>query len=181
MRAVSTPVGRCRIRSFAAPNRIGPAAQDRGDELVDDRVGIGRDLVDEPDAQRCLGVETLAGQEVAPRVRADLGQHERRDDGRDDPEPHLREAENGVGGGDRDVGARDQPAPAAERVAVYARDHRSGAGVDRLAHLVQAHRVLDVLVVGEVDRRALPLDVGAGAEGGAFAGEDDGARVADQR
>ena len=98
-----------------------------------------------------------------------------------DPEPHLGEAEDGVGGGDCDVRARHQPAPAAERVAVHPRDHRRRAGVDRLAHLVQPHRVLDVLVVGQVDRGALPLDVGPGTEGGAFAREDDGACVADQR
>ncbi len=79
------------------------------------------------------------------------------------------------------VGARDETAPAAERVAVHPRDDRRRAGVDRLAHLVQAHRVFDVLVIGEVDGRALPLDVGAGAEALALAGEDDDAGVPDQR
>ena len=53
------------------------------------------------------------------------------------------------------------------------------AGVDRLEHPVQPHRVLDVLVVGEVDRRALPLDVGSCAEARALAREDDRARVPD--
>ena len=39
-------------------------------------------------------------------------------------------------------------------------------------------RVLDVLLVAEVDRRALPLDVGSGAEALALAGQHHGARVA---
>ncbi len=57
----------------------------------------------------------------------------------------------------------------------------TGAGQESIAseHPEEAHRVLDVLVVGEVDRGALPLDVGAGAEAGALAGEHDGACVSD--
>jgi hypothetical protein len=117
-------------------DRIGAAAQDRIEEAVDDGVRSVRDLVHQSDVQRRVGVEALAGEEVAPRMRADLRQHERRDDGGNDPEPHLGEAEDGVGRGDCDVRARRQPAPAAERVAVHARDHRRRAGVDRLAHLV---------------------------------------------
>src|SRR5262249_44126979 len=48
-----------------------------------------------------------------------------------------------------------------------------------LAHAVELERVLDVLLVGQVDRRALPLDVGAGAERLTLPGEDDRASVAD--
>ena len=64
---------------------------------------------------------------------------------------------------------------------MHAADDGSGAGVDRLQHPVEAHRVLDVLVVGEVDRRSLPLDVGSRTEARALAGENDRARVADVR
>ena len=111
----------------------------------------------------------------------DPRQDERRDDGGDDPELHLREAEHRVGRGDRDVGARDEARTAAERVTVDTRDDRGAAGPDRLAHPVQPHRVVDVLLVREVDRAALPLDVRAGAEGRARAREDDRAGVADIR
>ena len=58
-------------------------------------------------------------------------------------------------------------------------DHGRGTGVDRLEHAVEPHRVLDVLVVVELDRDALPLHVRAGAEARPFAREDDRARVAD--
>ncbi len=59
----------------------------------------------------------------------------------------------------------------------------TGAGqrVDCLQHAVQAHRVLDVRLVVEVDRRPLPFHVGAGAERRPLAREDDRARVADVR
>ena len=62
---------------------------------------------------------------------------------------------------------------------LHARHDGSGAAVDCLAHLEEAQRVRDVLLVAEVDGRALPLDVRAGAERLAVPGEDDGARVAD--
>src|SRR5207247_2109877 len=61
------------------------------------------DLVDEADAERRRGVEPLAGEEVAPRRLADLLEHERGDDGRDDPETDLREPEDGVRRGNGDV------------------------------------------------------------------------------
>ena len=62
-----------------------------------------------------------------------------------------------------------------------AADHRGGTGVDRLEHGVETHRVGDVLLVGQVDRRALPLDVSAGAERRPVAFEQYTARVADVR
>ena len=98
-----------------------------------------------------------------------------------DSEPDLREPERRVRPGDRDVRARDEPRAAAERVAVHDADDRRRARVDRLQHPVQAHRVLDVLLVREVDRGALPLDVGARAEARPLSGEDDRARVVDVR
>jgi hypothetical protein len=44
---------------------------------------------------------------------------------------------------------------------------------------VQPQRVLGVLLEGEVDRGALPLDVGAGAEARALSREHDHTGVAD--
>ena len=70
-----------------------------------------------------------------------------------------------------------RPAAAAERVALHARDDRRRAGVDRLEHLPQPPRVVDVLLVAELDRGAHPLDVGAGAEALALAREHDRARA----
>jgi hypothetical protein len=61
---------------------------------------------------------------------------------------------------------------------VNSTDDRGGTGVDRLQHSVEAQRVLDVLVVGELDRRALPLDVSPGAEARPVSGEDDDTGVA---
>src|SRR5918996_4269495 len=71
---------------------------------------------------------------------------------------------------------RDESDAAAERVAVGADDHRGRAMVDRLEHLPEAARVLDVLLVAELDRGAHPLDVCPGAEALALAGEHDRAR-----
>jgi len=49
------------------------------DDSLDGCVEIGRDLADEPDAKRGLGVEALARDEVAPRSsRPDLRERERR-------------------------------------------------------------------------------------------------------
>ena len=53
------------------------------------------------------------------------------------------------------------------------RDDRRRAAIDRLAHPVEPQRVFGVLLEREVDRRALPLDVRAGAEARAVPGEDN--------
>ncbi len=84
-----------------------------------------------------------------------------------------------VGLGDRDVRRRDESCAAAERMALRADDDRRGAAVDRLEHLAHRVRVRDVLVERERDRRAHPLDIGAGAKARALAGEDDCSRAAD--
>jgi hypothetical protein len=148
----------------------------RRDALIEVPVG---DLADEPDAQCHLGAEALASEEVAPRVGADPREDEGGDDRGHDSEPDLREAEDRLRIRDDDVRAGDEPAATAERVAVHARQHGRRAAVDRLAHRVEPQRVRDVLLVGQVDGRALPFDVRARAEGLALAGEDDRARVAD--
>ena len=157
------------------------ACEDVAHDLLGPLAGILRDLRHEPDAQRHLGPEALARDEVAARVAADLREDERRDHRRDDPEAHLGEPEGRVRPRHRDVGARDEAGAAAEREAVDAADDGRGAGVDRLEHAVEPHRVLDVLVVGEVDRRSLPLDVRTRAERRPFALEEHRAGVADVR
>ena len=162
-------------------NRDRAAREDVVDDLLGALARVLRNLGHEPDLESDLRAEPLARDEVAPSGAADLGENERRDDGRDDPETHLGEPEDRVGPRNGDVGARHEPAAAAEREAVHAADHRRGARVDRLEHGVQPHRVLDVLVVGEVDRRSLPLDVRAGAERWPLAFEEHRARVSDVR
>jgi hypothetical protein len=114
-----------------------------------------------------------------PRSGADLREDERRDDRGDDPEAHFREPEDRVGPRDCDVGTRNQSRASAQGEAVHAADDRRRAGVDRLEHAVELHRVLDVLVVREVDRSPLPFDVGSRAERGALALEEDSTSVAD--
>jgi dihydrodipicolinate synthase/N-acetylneuraminate lyase len=164
------------------PNRLRPAREEGLDDRGDGLRWIARHLVYQPDAERDVGSETLARQEPAPgRPGPDLREDERRDDGGNDPQPNLREPEHRLLGRDRDVGARDEAAAAAERVAVNLDHHRSRAAVDRLAHPEEPEGVLDVLLVGKVDRGALPLDVGAGAEVLALTGEDYGTRVPDIR
>src|SRR4029450_11947737 len=108
----------------------------------------------ETDAECRLRVEALTGEEVAPRMLPDLRQHKWRDDGRDDPELHLAEAEDCLGCGDRNVCAGREAGAAAECVPVDACDDRSWAAVDRLAHPVEPERVVDVVLEGELDCRA---------------------------
>ena len=90
-----------------------------------------------------------------------------------DPEPRLGEPEARAGLGDDEVGDRAQPDPASEREPVHAGDDRRRTGVDRLEHLGHGHRVVLVRLAVEVERRAHPRHVGAGAERRPVAGKDD--------
>ena len=98
-------------------------------------------------------------------AEADLRKRERGDHRRHDPELRLAEREHRRRLGDHDVRARDEPAAAAERVPLHTRDDRRRAAVDCVEHRAQPKRVGDVLLQGEVRRRAHPLHVGAGREG----------------
>ncbi len=69
-----------------------------------------------------------------------------------------------------------RPMPAAEREPVHAGDDRRRTRVDRLEHLGHRHRVVLVRLAVEVERRAHPRDVGAGAERRPVAGQDDAAQ-----
>src|SRR5205814_63823 len=70
---------------------FGARRQQLADDALDRAVELVRHFVDEADSPGRQGVEPFAGEEVAPRVRADPREHERRDDGGDDPELDLRE------------------------------------------------------------------------------------------
>ena len=177
--AVASPVGCSRTSCFAARTASGPPWSSAS-TTCHGAVEIVGDLVHEADAQRRLCVEALAREEVASRcARPDARNDEGRDDGGDDAEPHLRVAEDRVGSRHRDVAAGDEPRAAAEREALDASHDRRRARLDGFQHAIEPHRVLDVLVEGEVDRRALPLDVGAGAKAAALPGEHHAAGVAD--
>ncbi len=146
-------------------HRFRPAGEEVSDDPLDSFVEVLGDLVHEPDPERGVGVEALAGEEVAARrARADAREHEGRDDGRNDPQAHFREAEDRIEAGDGHVGAGDDARAAAEGEPLNTGDDGRRASVDRLEHPVEPHRVRDVLVVGEVDRGALPLHVRSGAE-----------------
>jgi dihydrodipicolinate synthase/N-acetylneuraminate lyase len=161
-------------------NGGGTGVEELADDPLDGGVEVICHLVDEADPQRRLGAEAFAGEEVAPRGSgADPGQHERGDHRRNDPQLDLREAEGRVRRRDRDVRARCQPAAAAEAIALNPGNDGDGGGVDRLEHAEEPKRVLDVLLVGEVDRGALPLHVRACAEALALPGEHHGARITD--
>src|SRR5207248_10835759 len=100
------------------------------DDSVDRYVELVGDLVHEADAQRRLGVEALAGDEIAARrAGTDLRERERRDHRGDDPELHLRERERRVTGRDCDVGRCDEARAAAERVTLYPCEHWDEAAV----------------------------------------------------
>ena len=105
-----------RTSSLAALTAVGPAVSSSANTAIDRGVEIrhGTTSCTRPIASARRGVEALAGQEERARVRrADLRQHEGRDDRRNDAELDFGEAENRVVGGDRDVADGGQPgAPA---------------------------------------------------------------------
>jgi hypothetical protein len=143
-------------------------------------VEIGGDLVDEADPQRRRRIDPLAGEEVpAARGSGRSSRAPSGDHSGDDPEPDLREAEHRVLAGDGDVDAGGQPRATAEGVPLDPRDDRRGAAPDRVEHPVEPAVVLDVLLVRELDRGALPLDVRARAERRPVARKHHDPRVAD--
>ena len=160
------------------PRRLRARREQLADDPLDRRVEIVGDLVHEPDAQRGLRVEALAGDEVAPRrARADLRERERRDDRRDDPELHLRERERASGAATAMSAHATSPAPPPS--AWPCTRATTGAGQPSIASSIcrSALRVGDVLLVARARPSAHPLDVGAGGEARALAGEHDRAHV----
>ena len=109
MRAVSSAECALRASRFATGGFRAGAEQLADDPLDPQRRGRPR-TVHEPDPERRFGVEPLAGDEVAARAGADPRDHERRDDGGDDPELDLAEPEHGVVRRDRHVAAGKETA-----------------------------------------------------------------------
>ena len=128
-------------------------------------------------------IEPFARECERARVRrTDLGEHERRDDRRDEPEFGFGESEARVGRRDRDVADRDEPRSAAERRTVDPRDGGLGHAIDRAEHARERARVLTIRFRIEVERAAHPRDVGAAAERAPRAAQDDraDARIASE-
>ena len=157
----------CELRRIVAGDLLGGR-----DQLV-----VGDDARDEVAAQRALGVDRLGGQQHLERHAGAAGV-----DQPHDPAvavvvaaARLERAELRPLGGDPDVARQRQLEPAGQRPAVDGGDRRLGdpvqaarepaeAGRDVVAHPAR-RRLLD-------DRRDVGLEVGAGAEGVAGAGED---------
>ena len=112
-------------------------AEVAGDRRVEIR---GRhDGVNEADLVRARSREARARQEqLAGGGLADLLQHERRHDGRDQPQLHLGEPERGVLRGDDDVADGGEAGAAAHRGAVHASDDGHRQAVDRAKHAAPA-------------------------------------------
>ena len=138
----------------------------------------GGDRVHEPDRLRVRRVEPTPRQEQLPRGRpADPRQDERRDHGRDDPEPHLREAEHRVGGRHDDVRHGAETGAAAERGPVHARHDRHGQAIDREEHARGFRGILRVLLAREVGHPRHPAHVRARAERRSGPGDHDRAHL----
>ena len=125
-----------------------------------------------PRALARSALESGAGEEqLARRGAADLADDERRDHRRDEAESHLGQAEHGVVGGDDDVADRGQTDAAAERGAVDASDDRHRQPVERQEHPRHVAGVVQVLLMRVAGHAAHPVQIGAGAERRARAGE----------
>ena len=78
---------------------------------------------------------------------------------------------------DRDVARGDQTGASGEYRAVHARDGRLGKAVERRQHQRERLGVGEVLIVAVLRHALHPVEVGAGAERRAVAGEDDDAHL----
>jgi dihydrodipicolinate synthase/N-acetylneuraminate lyase len=173
-------VGSLEHEALRVASRPWPRGAQLAEQPVERAAEIVCHLVYQPDTQGRRRIEALARDEVPSRgALPDLAQREGGDDGGDDAELHLGEAEHGLLVRDRDVGACDEARAAAEGVTLHDCDDRGGAAVDRLQHAAQRCRVGDVFVLGEVDRLSHPVDVRPGAEARSVPGQYDGPRGAD--
>jgi hypothetical protein len=121
--------------------------------------------VDEPDPARLLRTEPLGGEEVAAGLAgADGADHERRDHGRHDAEPHLAGRELRRLPGDRDVAGGDQAEPAADGRALDHHHDGLRAVVDRAQHQLERARVGAVLPLVVAGGALHPVQVGPGRE-----------------
>ncbi len=134
--------------------------------------------MDEADRERLGGANPRRRQRQAARVAlADRVQHVRTDRRRQDAELRLADGEARVVGGDRDVAGAGEADAAAERGALDARDGRLRAGVDSAQHRRELARVVEVPFDRRLARALHPVEVGAGAEVLAVAGEHDHAHA----
>jgi hypothetical protein len=101
---------------------------------------------------------------------------ERADDGGQDAEPGLGEAESDVGGGQHDVGHRAEAHATPQRGALDARDDGHRAVIDGAQHVRHAPCVRLVVLQRQGQRGTHPLDVGPGAERGSLPRQHDGAQ-----
>ena len=104
---------------------------------------------------------------------ADSRNHEWRNDGRDDPQFHLRETELSGLDGDPDVARCHQSCAAAQRSAMNPRNYRLGTLCDREVHSSQRACILDVFVARVLRHPLHPIQIGAGAERFSVSGKDN--------
>ena len=172
------------MASATAPGRSGGEMVEPGGDLGVGGGVIGGDGVDEAHALGLGGAETFGGEEPAAGLAgADLGDDEGRDGRGRQAQPDFGQAEFRAFDGDRHVGAGDKANATAGDGAMDAGDDGFRAGVDGDEHVRQFHGVGAVLGLRPATGAAHPGDVGAGAEGLAVAGQQDGAdsHVAAQR
>ena len=132
------------------------------------------DLVDEPDPGRPRRIEAAAAREQGPRVAlADLGDDDRADDGRQDPQARLGEPEAGPALGDDEVRDGAQAGAATQGRAMDPRDDRCRAGIDELERVGHDHGVLFIAFDVELHGGPHPGDVRPGTERRTVAGQDD--------
>ena len=126
--------------------------------------------------KRLFRAETFGGEEPAAGLRlADLRDHEGRDGGGREAEADFGEAELGAGPRNDEIRAGDEADSTAEHIAVGDADYRLRAIIYGRQHVGQPHRVGAVFGVAGGCLGAHPVGVGAGAEAGAVASQQDGA------
>src|SRR6267378_2623510 len=177
-RCVHSPPGN-RADQFLDPCvRFASASEEVLDYFFNARIELvgGNARRQKADAAGLGGVEYLGGEEIAPRgALADRAHHVRADRRRRQAELRLREAELRLRRADGDVAGGHQPRAAGEGRAVNARDGRLGQAIERGEHVGKRARIGEVLLVAAARHALHPVEVGAGAEHRAIAGQHDDA------
>ena len=147
------------------PQRVGRPIRELRSPAVSGVVDVGRghDLIDHADRDRLVGGDESAGEDQVFRLR---GPHQPRQPlsaarARDDSEQDLGLTELGVVGGDPDVGAQRQLAPAAERISRDRRHDRLRDRRDGAERRLQPGDSIGHVGVGHLGHL---FDVGAGRE-----------------
>ena len=133
----------------------------------------------EAQSARVRGGKRLSGQEVAAGCSGADGRENVRADGRgDEADPHLRDREHRLFGGDRDIARCDQPDARGVGRAIDPGYGRLWQLIERAQHRADRFCARQILCFTTNRHAAHPVEIGAGRKRDVTAGENNDARFA---